>query len=227
MEVSPELWFTLYELVKYSGKLRDIEISTYELARLIKTSQQTASRRLIELSKMGLIVREFRKNGEVVSLTPKGCEALFVVFKGLKSLLEGMPKIKIKGELFTGVGEGAYYVSLPRYKEQFKEKLGFEPYPGTLNLRVRDFVDLSNLKYVYRLPGIEVEGFSDGLRTYGGVKCFPVLVNGRVKGAIIRAVRTHYPEDVVEVIAPVCLRDELKLRDGDEVELEIVKDDLF
>ncbi|MHA1505953.1 MAG: DUF120 domain-containing protein [Candidatus Asgardarchaeia archaeon] len=227
MDVPPELWFTLYELVKYAGGLRDIEISTYELAKLIKTSQQTASRRLIELSKMGLIIREFRKTGEVISLTPKGLEALFVVFKGLKSLLEGMPTIKIRGELFTGVGEGAYYVSLPRYKEQFKEKLGFEPYPGTLNLKVKDFVDLSNLKYIYRLPGIEIEGFKDGLRTYGGVKCFPVVVNGKVKGAIIRAARTHYSEDVVEVIASICLREELNLKDGDEVELEVVKDDLF
>ena len=46
------------------------------------------------------------------------------------------PKLKLEfgGTLCSGLGEGARFTQLPWAVREFRDKLGFEPYPGTLNL---------------------------------------------------------------------------------------------
>jgi len=58
------------------------------------------------------------------------------------------------------------------------------------------------------------------MRTYGAVKAFRARVRG-VEGAVVMPERTHHPTDVIEVVAPVKLRDVLGLRDGDRIEIEV------
>ena len=74
---------------------------------------------------------------------------------------------------------------------------------------------------VEKAADIEIESFSDERRSYGGAKCIRALMNGEEEVAIIFAERTHYPKEVVEVIAPICLRERFKLRDGDKVTLKV------
>ncbi len=121
---------------------------------------------------------------------------------------------KIHGKVAAGLGEGQYYISVEGYKNQFIQKLGFEPYPGTLNLKLAE-----PLAFARAFRGsIRIEGFRDENRTFGECRCYPVKING-IKGAIIRPERSSYPADLVEVIAPVNLRETLCLSDGDEVEV--------
>ena len=137
-----------------------------------------------------------------------------------KKIFEGEGTITIRGKVFSGVGEGRYYVSLDGYRKQFIEKLGFDPYPGTLNLKIPK----EQLYFRRRLDeeeGILIEGFSTPDRTFGEVKAFRCKVDG-IEGAIVMPKRTHYPEDVLEVIAPVKLRDSLNLKDGDYVDVEVI-----
>jgi CTP-dependent riboflavin kinase len=47
------------------------------------------------------------------------------------------------------------------------------------------------------------------------------MINNKVKGAIIFAIRTHYDTSVLEIVAPVFLRGNLKLKDGNKVKVEI------
>ncbi len=47
-----------------------------------------------------------------------------------------MPTIVFVGTVFSGKGEGKKFISLPWVKSQIKEKLGFSPYAGTLNIRL-------------------------------------------------------------------------------------------
>jgi len=58
------------------------------------------------------------------------------------------------------------------------------------------------------------------VRTYGAVKAFRARIRG-IESAVVMPERTHHPSDVIEVVAPVKLRDVLGLRDGDRVEIEI------
>jgi len=43
-----------------------------------------------------------------------------------------------------------------------------------------------------------------------------------VKGAIISALRSHYDTSIIEVIAPLFLRKQLKLKDGHKVKVEVL-----
>jgi riboflavin kinase len=67
---------------------------------------------------------------------------------------------------------------------------------------------------------VEIEGFMNEDRTFGPVKCYPVIVQNKVKGALISALRSHYDVSVLEIIAPVPLRKHLNLKDGHKVKIE-------
>jgi riboflavin kinase len=122
--------------------------------------------------------------------------------------------------VFTGLGEGAYYISKEKYRKQFIEKLGFDPYPGTLNLKLTTDYDTKARNELEAYPAVEVEGFMNEDRTFGPVKCYPVIVQNKVKGALISALRSHYDVSVLEIIAPVPLRRHLNLKDGHKVKIE-------
>jgi len=65
-------------------------------------------------------------------------------------------------------------------------------------------------------------GFKGETRTFGPVRCYPVIINNKVKGAVVAAIRSHYDSSVIEVIAPYFLRDKHKLKDGHKVKIEIL-----
>lgn len=138
-------------------------------------------------------------------------------------MTENPGKVKLRGKVFSGIGDGSFYVSLEHYRKQFKEKLGFDPYPGTLNLRL-DLCSIKNRRLLEKAAGIRIEPYSDRYRSYCGAKAFRVLIEGKIGGAIVIPEITRYGIDVVEVIAPVYLRGALKLKDGDTVCLEVIFD---
>lgn len=218
-----EEWFALYYLLNLGGHRRRVLISTEELGKIMGVSQQTASRRLLELLEDGYIEREITPRGQTVFITKKGISALREVYEGLRTGFEEERNVFfLSGTVFTGFGEGAYYVTKSGYSGQFEEKLGFRPYPGTLNLRLRSIEDIRARKDLELLPGIVVKGFVNGERTYGDVKCFRVKINEKMDGALLLIHRTHYGQDVVEVIAGESVRKRLGLRDGDPVQLKVL-----
>jgi riboflavin kinase len=118
----------------------------------------------------------------------------------------------VTGKVASGLGEGQRYISLEGYSSQLRQKLGFDPFPGTLNLR---------LESPFTLPDEEailIKGFIRGGRSFGSCKCYPCKVDGH-KCAIIRPDRSAYPLTLIEIIAPVSLRESINLKDGDEVEV--------
>ena len=101
-------------------------------------------------------------------------------------------------------------------RKQIIEKLGFEPYPGTLNLKLATG-SITAKKRLLRWKAVEivpVRGFCCGL-------CFKARIMDKVEGAIIIPQLSSYAEDVLEIIAPVSLRESLELKDGDEVRLTV------
>ena len=44
----------------------------------------------------------------------------------------------ITGKIVSGAGEGAYFTQIDWVSRQCSEKLGFIPYPGTLNLDIAE-----------------------------------------------------------------------------------------
>jgi len=216
--------FTLYKLAELGACSRTIKVSTEYLAEKMGVSQQTASRHLIELEKRGHIKRTITQEGCLVKITDSGMAELKKLYSNLRLIFEAAypPSITLEGVLFTGLGEGAYYVTKEGYRKQFMEKLGFDPYPGTLNLKLTTEYDVKTKSELEAYPAIEIQGFKDESRTFGPVKCYPAIINNKAKGAVVYAMRSHYDASVLEVIAPVFLRGRLKLKDGNKVKVEVL-----
>jgi riboflavin kinase len=197
--------------------------TTVNIASKLGFSQQTASRHLIELENQGMIKRERATRGETIQITEKGMQELNKMYVTLHRILEAPRKeLTVEGEVFSGLGEGAYYVSQPIYMRQFQEKLGFTPFPGTLNVRLKR-KHIKDRSLMDSINPIEIHGFKDGARSYGEGRCYRVMINEEVEGAVVVALRTHYREDVLEVLAPINLRERLKLKDGDTVKIRFIR----
>ena len=216
--------FTLLKLAEMGAHRRTAKISTEYLAGKLGASQQTASRYLIELEKKGWIERTITPEGCLIRITGSGMKELNKLYSTLRVLMEAAypPSVTLEGNVFTGYGEGAYYISKEGYRKQFIEKLGFDPYPGTLNLKLVTDYDVKTRSELDAYPGVEIEGFKDEDRSFGSVKCYPVIMENQVKGALILALRSHYDSSVLEIIAPVPLRKHLKLKDGQKVKVEVL-----
>jgi len=208
-------------LAERGGIVSGLPLSTTKLAEELGISQQTASRVLIGLQQRGLVERTTVGRRHVVRLTEKGLKELLEMYTNLRRIFETPVEVKLEGSVFTGLGEGAYYLQIPHYAREFEEKLGFRPYPGTLNIRLSGRDQVLRRLMVEKAADIEIESFSDERRSYGGARCIRALMNGKEEVVIIFAERTHYPKEVVEVIAPICLRERFKLRDGDRVTLKV------
>tara|TARA_B100001750_G_scaffold175575_1_gene143775 strand:- start:1076 stop:1738 length:663 start_codon:yes stop_codon:yes gene_type:complete len=211
---------TLIQLLLLGAKT-PIELSTYNLAKSIDKTQQTASQHLLFLEKNNLIFRYKIDGNDVIKISDSGLDYLKSVNQQITSAFDdNIPSI-LSGTLFSGLGEGAYYISLSGYKKQFISKLGFEPYPGTLNLKISDVIHKQFFDKLSKNDGILIEGFTDKKRTYGNVKCFPCTINSNIQGSIIVIERTHHDRSVIELISPIFLRKKLKLNDGDEVSVKV------
>jgi riboflavin kinase, archaea type len=116
--------------------------------------------------------------------------------------------MQIQGNVVSGVGEGGKYVK--EYLPHFEQVLGFTCFPGTLNLKVFSLPDLSSFEKFSVVP--------EGL---GKVDCYLVKIAGMYDGAIVIPHETRHGKEIVELVAPVDLREELKLQDGDEVVCEL------
>lgn len=213
----------LIELTTLGAHEKTVRISTTSLAERMLVSQQTVSRRLIELEKRKLIERNLSYRGEDVSLTERGIDTLREVYMKLKDVFNDVEnRFTIEGEIVEGFGEGAYYMSRRGYYTQFIEKLGFQPYPGTLNLKLTRPHDLKMRRQLDVLSGIKIEGFEEDDRAFGGVRCFKAVINEEIKGAVILISRTHYNFFTLEVISADNLRKKLDLQNGDTLTVKIL-----
>ncbi len=209
----------LKQLALLGGLQEPVELASGEFSSLIDVSQQTASRRLIELKEAGLIQREMGVRKQRIRITQEGRDVLRAEHMVYQRLFEEKDRIHIRGAVRSGLGEGRYYLSRPGYETQFQDHLGWTPYPGTLNLELGG-AEANKLKFLRRNPVYSIEGFQAEGRTFGGVTCHPAKVADQ-ECAVILPHRTHYTT-VLEVIAPVCLREQLPCEDDAQLDLLVL-----
>lgn len=123
--------------------------------------------------------------------------------------------MKLKGKITSGKGTAKKFLSLKPYKDKIEDRTGFRPFPGTLNLEVEleKIEEFKERKDEKNMEGFEYEG-----QDYGGLKLYEAKIEG-LECAVLDIDRSDHDENIVEIVAPVNLRDELGLEDGDEVEI--------
>ncbi|MHC1604645.1 MAG: DUF120 domain-containing protein [Candidatus Methanofastidiosia archaeon] len=217
-----EIILSLVPIAKRGALEKMIYITSKELAKDINTSQQTANRRIRLLEKKGYIKRSGSSKRQQIVITDDGKIKLKEVFFSLYDLFRKQEnEVRLNGRLISGMGEGKYYISRVGYRNQFIKKLGFSPYPGTLNLIIDDETLARFQATIKNLLFIKIENFKTENRTFGGVKAYKAEIGNKIKGAVILPYRTHHRKNILEVVAPVFLRKELNIKDGDIIDVTI------
>lgn len=240
----------LVYLLSNGGKDNYLEITSSQLSKILNRSQQTASKVLIDLEKENLIERVKSNKRFGMKLSQSGFEVLQDIYDILKASMEYSQQqhITFEGKIVTGMGEGAYYMSLQGYKKQFRDKLGYEPFPGTLNVKIEDKYYMNSRKDLINYPSIHIEGFKNSDRTFGWVRCYPATIikdsnaeqssqihaqsqnissdsgldqNIFTEVHVLLLERTHHDNSLIEVIGPLNLKDTANLKNGDNVIISI------
>jgi riboflavin kinase, archaea type len=195
-----------------------VVLTSGTLGERIGVSQQAADRYLVALEAAGLVSRSLAQRRQRLQLSAAGMAVLRGEYQAYRRIFEGPARLSFSGAVVSGLGEGRYYLSQPGYVVQFSERLGYSPYPGTLNVRVGPAA-LRKVELVGSWTGLRIDGFEASGRTFGGASCFPARMNGH-PCHLIHPDRSHY-KDVVEFIAADRLRDVLTLKDEDTVGVDL------
>ena len=213
---------TLSYLLSKGAKYNYVSVTTSSLGKNIKKSQQAASKHLLELEQNQFIERIINGRNISIKITPKGFSEMVKLSTILQKSLDSLPSfVELKGTLVSGMGEGAYYMGLFGYTKQFKSKIGYVPFPGTLNVKLDQKIYQEAIKQFETLNGVKIKSFSDGQRTYGWVKCFRAKLNGSISCELIILERTHHDDSIIELISKACIRKLGKLKDGSKISLKI------
>jgi riboflavin kinase len=154
--------------------------------------------------------------------------------------------MELRGIVSSGLGRAHVFMAQPHYQDQFKEILGAQAWPGTLNVRVDQDL-LSHYIALRQKAGIDTLDAPDEARTaastvdveqhalirirgflrdgvsFGGASAFHgvVHVNGSsVPCAVLIPDLTRHV-DVIEVISTVFLRENFDLHDGDRITITL------
>jgi len=129
-----------------------------------------------------------------------------------------MDPLEITGKIVSGSNQGAFFTQLDWVQEQCLTKLGFAPWPGTLNLEIQ--VDhAAVIEELKAAKGLELVSPDSN---YCSGHVFPVSIEGLPAAVVIPAedVRVH-AKNIIEIISPEMLKGALGVKDGDQVTITI------
>lgn len=215
------------KLLALEGALRSrARVTCSELGDRLDVSTQTVSRRLQRLEDAALIDRQIVSDGQLVGTTESGERVLRGEYADYRQLFEHDQEIELTGTVTSGMGEGSHYISLSGYMRQFRSKLGYAPFAGTLNVEL-DEESVHARAGMESIEPIRIDGWENDDRTYGPAFCWSasVGVDGEEyeSAHVIAPERTHHADDQLELIAPDKLRDVLSIADGDELTTYVEK----
>ena len=214
----------LLEMAKRRCLYSSKRISRVDLMRSLGLTAWMLNQLLRHAENEGYIIATRYGRSVYYRISDRGRRLLEDVLEELKVVLVEDRVITLKGKVVSGLGEGVVYMSMPEYRERFKKILGFEPYPGTLNVKLDQPSTLAREELRNSSQGYRIEGFEINGKKYGGVVVYRAIINGNNKAvecAVLDIEKTKHGSDILEVIAPVKLREELRLKDGDDVIVEV------
>ncbi|HEY3190619.1 MAG TPA: DUF120 domain-containing protein [Solirubrobacteraceae bacterium] len=122
------------------------------------------------------------------------------------------------GVVTSGLGHGAGFMALGWVRDGIRRIAGFDPYPGTFNVRL---VDPAMVARWTRLGDGLARRLDAPRAGECGARVVPVVLASEVAAAVIVPDVTAHVGDVLEVVAPVHVRSALWLSDGESVTIEV------
>jgi riboflavin kinase len=215
---------TLAKLLLKGARDDFIKLTSTDIGIEINKSQQGASKIILDLQEMKYVERVKKGHGYMIRVTEEGLSFVKKTSDFLNMALYSLPgNIHFNGILVSGMGEGKYYMSLEGYRKQFEKKIGYIPFPGTLNIKITDPLSLENREKIENFSYQFIDGFHDSIRTYGWVKCYHVLINGNedIQSDLLILERTHHDKNMLEIISPVNIKQVLHVKNGDTIKVTL------
>lgn len=216
-----ELLALLLELAKQGCARAPTSIDKVLIASNLEISAWTLNKWLREAARLGYVELVSSRRGRRCMLTERAVSELGSLLASLELSLKEVRRLVLTGTVFRGLGEGAFYTSLTEYREYFRNFLGFDPYPGTLNVRL-DPESVAKRRILEGCDGFRIPPIVRGEVEYCGARLFKAVINGKLEGGVVIPDKTVYGPDVIEVLAKVCIREALGIKDGDRVSIEIL-----
>ena len=130
---------------------------------------------------------------------------------------------RMTGVIFSDLGQASAFMALDWVQDLLNQRLGYHPFPATLNIRPKGEEDAQIWRRVQSdHPGTPLTQAPDG---HCGAKLYRVEIyaaaNGaKVGGAILLPEVKDYPQDKIEIVAPIRLKDHFRVQDCDQLTLE-------
>lgn len=125
----------------------------------------------------------------------------------------------ISGKIETGQGIGAGFTRTDWALGVFRDSYGIDPFPGTLNVRV----DAASIA-AWQDAAAHGQLFKAPDPTWCDARCLRAKILHQTHFAavvIVLPLVENYPQDQIELVAGMNLREWLEARDGDAVSLDL------
>jgi len=132
-------------------------------------------------------------------------------------MLTSATSLELEGLVAPGLGEGSRFTAIEWVIAEFRKKLGFVPWPGTFNLYMHGRLWKRGRSRMLAEAAIDITPQAG----FCAAKCFAVRIAGQITGAVVLPEMEGYPDNKLEIVAPVPVRETLGVRDGDRVHLRI------
>jgi|SRR5689334_156505 riboflavin kinase len=134
---------------------------------------------------------------------------------------------RMTGIIFSDLGQAASFMALKWVQTALQQRLGFKPFPATLNVRPKDAADAQVWGRVRdNVAGISLGPAND---SFCQARLYPielVIQSGtktdKICGAILLPEVKNYPSDKIEIVAPMRLKEHLGVQDGDQLTWEFL-----
>ncbi len=131
--------------------------------------------------------------------------------------------LALTGNVASGTGKASEFLSLPGYVSQFVERLGYKPFPGTLNLELTGTTSRTQFT---TFSSVRIDEWEMDDQMFGGADCYPCEVAATANQFyrnthILIPDRTHHEDDTLEIIAPEKLRKKFTIDDGDTLFVKV------
>lgn len=124
----------------------------------------------------------------------------------------------IDGNVVHGLGRAKGLTQIDWVRRQLIDHVGIDPHPGTLNLNLRDEVNLTRWREWCGMPGAVIEP-EEG--AFCSARCYAVRIAGRIPAAVLLPDSMDYPADKMELVAALPIRSHLLLAEDARIRVEL------